>query len=299
MKFHEWITHYETTKKQVNIPNLTIDEYWKAYLKHGKPILTNSEDGKVMETSLFLSETYWLRQGKPYYNIHSSILEPLERMRLNSVTVGMLGIPKDFTVINIRFPTEIDYPVKTMLVGHGLDNIFICATFGNINDSICFFTHKLYHELTLEEFINNRVEVDLQDRSEGAIAAAKCGLKSLALVKFLTDCPNDELMEYDVLSKMKSEYFWAKPERRQEIEVISRKQRKLGWNIGVSERIVFNAPRLTDVDDDEIEKIRRHELTHAHVRTGHLHAVRFGKGKAHVKVMFYRPTVVGKGKPFK
>jgi hypothetical protein len=37
---------------------------------------------------------------------------------------------------------------------------------------------------------------------------------------------------------------------------------------------------------------RRREHSHAHIRAGHFHAVRYGQGRRSVKVKWFRPTVV-------
>jgi hypothetical protein len=117
--------------------------------------------------------------------------------------------------------------------------------------------------------------------------------------QFLADCPNDELIEYDILSKHRQEWVNANPQRKREIIAEARKKGKIGWNIGVSSKIIQNAPRLTDQRAVSGEIDRRGPLSNAHIRTGHLHCVRCGEGRKDVKVMWFRPTVVRSDLPFR
>jgi hypothetical protein len=125
-----------------------------------------------------------------------------------------------------------------------------------------------------ETFIESVQSVNATDQE-----LSKNALRYYVTVKFLADCPNEDLIEYDILSKFKNEWPGASPERKRETIEKSKREGKIGWNLGVSELICHNAPYLSEPKPAE-EK--RGELQYAHIRTGHLHAVRFGPPNANM-----------------
>ena len=53
-----------------------------------------------------------------------------------------------------------------------------------------------------------------------------------------------------------------------------------------------------DLAHTELRPGEGRERTHAHIRSGHFHAVRCGEGRKNVKVKWFRPTVVRPDLPF-
>lgn len=116
---------------------------------------------------------------------------------------------------------------------------------------------------------------------------------------FLANCPEDQLVVPDILSKDKQKYQEAlKYSNQTAIDaIVDRAQRrgKKGWNVGTDELFVGTAnPRLQRGSNEEGK-----ELQYSHIRSGHPHAVRFGKGKEQVKIKWFRPTRVREDLPFK
>jgi hypothetical protein len=134
----------------------------------------------------------------------------------------------------------------------------------------------------------------------------KCGTKQLeiiqkavryfAMAKFLSDVPNDELMAHDLPARYVGEWGTATPKRREQMLDWSKRHGHNGYNIGVMYKVIANAGRLSR---ERPQTDSERELEYAHIRTGHLHAVRFGTGKKDVKLLWYRPQVIRADLPFK
>lgn len=308
MNFHAWETHYELSKQRIRKDrpdfDMSIHDYYKEYQK-----INHRKDysNKEFEIKLVSSEVKWLNKGKPYYNLNPNIIEPAMRMKLD-IPVALVDVPRDFSAVNLRFP---DHPlsenIRSVLAVKSEEGIVlfykVIALDGKFDYGAITFFKNISPNISLDEYLDKAAdEANIGDFSrigEKPIITAQTKkiLKLYVTVKFLSDVPNDELIEYDVISKFKNEYEDERTsvERRKEIEEKSKKAGKIGWNIGVKERVIRDIPCWSEQSTGTGER----ELSYAHIRTGHLHAVRIGKGREHVKIMFYRPTVVRSDLPFK
>ena len=121
-------------------------------------------------------------------------------------------------------------------------------------------------------------------------------LKLAVAIGFLASSCS-ELVTPDVLSKYRDEYFsrTTTPERKRWIEDKSQRRGKnTGWNVGND---VLFLEGFTPAESRKGGGTGR-ELSHAHTRTGHFHAVRYGEKHSKVKIMWFRPTVVRDDLPF-
>ena len=295
MQFVAWETHYQITKSQLKGKDLTLEEYLNSYLRFIEEekrrggftgIITNDPHAEI---SMVLAESQWLRSGRPYYKFHPSLMEPARRLKLNGIATKLIDVPRDFPVVNIQF--EKTSLVQSILAYKNETGVMLIVKLNRtINTLFLIFPTNI--DMDIETFIESCPQ---------SVRPADCELSRNVLryyitVKFLADVPNEDLIEYDILNKYKNEWLCATTERKREIVEKSKKEGKIGWNLGVNELLIHNAPRLSEPKQSE-EK--RGELEYAHIRTGHLHAVRCGPQHQHVKIMFYRPTVVRKDLPFK
>ncbi|TWU49347.1 hypothetical protein Poly59_39610 [Rubripirellula reticaptiva] len=119
-------------------------------------------------------------------------------------------------------------------------------------------------------------------------------IRLVATVGLIANCPEDNLLEYDVLAKDKQRFKSASPKRKEELIAKARRRGKIGWNVGTNELFIGEQP----LGESGSAAAPRGSHNHAHIRTGHLHAVRFGKGRKQVKIKWFRPTVVRPDLPF-
>lgn len=300
MAFVPWLTHYDREKKDLEqsrqIKHLTFDLYLKSCIKKFKTI--QAERYRI-ELATVRAEIEWVLQGRPYYNFHTNLLEPALRMKLNKIPINLIEAPRDFSAVNLRFQEDQNLP--TMLIATGEkgncciyccheDNLAVTGLPSDSTEDAESYIRRTCNEAATREGLNN-IEIN---RMQSVLEKA---IRLYIITKFLADTPNDDLIEFDIASKYRAEWEGASPRRREEIIEASKKKGKLGWNIGVKEKLIMNAPRLSPTDEHSSEQSK--ELTHAHIRTGHLHCVRCGPNKRDVKVMFFRPTVVRGDLPFR
>lgn len=305
-EFIAWDTHYQITKRQtqgkLGKKDITLEEYLQSYLLFIEQekrqtgsfsgIMTNDPHAEV---SMVLAEAEWLRNGRPYYKFHPSLMEPARRLKLSGISTKLIDVPRDFPVVNVQFQKG-ESIIQSILAYKDTTGVMLVVKLdrppGEMNTLFLIFPSSMKEEMDLEAYIEACPQAVNPEDQE----LSKNSLRYYVTVKFLADCPNEDLIEYDILSKFKREWETATPERRKQIIEKSKREGKLGWNLGVSELICHNAPRLSE---NKSAGENCGELQYAHIRTGHLHAVRFGEQRQHVKIMFYRPTVVRKDLPFK
>lgn len=119
-------------------------------------------------------------------------------------------------------------------------------------------------------------------------------LRIAVTIGFLANS-NSDLVEYDVLAKFRNDFEKGTPERRAQIIEKSKKRGKNGYNVGND--LMFLGSR--GFQNRPASELTGRELEYAHIRDGHPHAVRYGKGKELVKIMWFQPTVVRPDLPFK
>ena len=298
---------------------------------------TASMDGpSVMSEMLRLGEEYlWLLDGKPYYNVHPNLVRQLCRCNLEKLPASYLEIPGGFDTVLIRFSEPV--PDLVVGDSEYVRCILMARTLVDLpEDDFCaLYEHgrrprqlsSAANRLTLRIDLGDRGECDelsyirewvigvrlLPDRTLDEEFAAfessapeliapgtrrrevleNC-LRLIASVGLIANSPEDNLLQYDVLSKDRQSFAKADGERRQQLINKARRRGKYGWNVGTNELFLGN---LTRWSDSATGKSRR-EHSHAHIRTGHLHAVRCGPGRKDVKIKWFRPTVVRPDLPF-
>ena len=133
---------------------------------------------------------------------------------------------------------------------------------------------------THNEFIDN------DDREEMKLTIKV--LRLLACIGFLRDCPDEMLVEPDVLSKDKSRYRSASQKEKAQMVDRARRRRKVGWVIGTNEKDLGTL----SLSHQQRNPWQGGEVTKSFPRRGHLRRVRHGKRNKFVKIKWIPPTIV-------
>jgi hypothetical protein len=296
MKFLPYETAYNAMKKLAKtkgIANLSMDEAVKLVAEY-----CNDMNSSPFERMRFISEFWWIDDQKPYYKLYPSILEPANRLKLCNIPANMLTMPGHLKTTSLWLPER--NRIQNILVSRLHPTKLLFTIRADVADQqYVFFVFNTEQERSIDEVIElskfecdrfvNIIEVNQNEIIRSAV-------RYFAMAKFLTDCPNEDLMTYDLPGRYIREWGQAPTKRKKEILKWSRNHGHNGFNIGLHHRIFENAGRLSE---ERIHAGTGTEQEYAHIRTGHLHAVRFGAEKRHVKLMWFMPMVVNKGKPFK
>jgi hypothetical protein len=297
-KYNQLRTAYEDFYRDVK--KVTPENFIKRlenFYKNGGMLEGDSKYSRFEGVRVML-ETEWYTNQRPYYNIETNILDSIERMRLDNIPGSLLTVPNKSAVVVLNFP--LNYKIKNILIGQtSPTRLFFSISYGE--GRFIYFTYRLDSNESIEKIIEialanmmkdppPEMQLDLQKHQEYVAMA----VRSVAMCKFLTDAPDEDLIRFDIMSKYKSEWATATIERKREIIKRSREHNVNGLNVGLAYHLY--APRLSEKKEGQGNG---QEQEYAYIRTGHLHAVRYGPNKAHVKVMWYKPTIVNEGKPFK
>ena len=294
------------------------------------------DEPNAVSESLRLGEEYlWMLDGKPYYNIHPKLVGQLCNCNLSNLPSSFLEVPGGFDTVLIRFADpspellvgEDEY-VRCILMARSLLDL-------SETDSDALFEHgkrpadlrSVADKLTLRIDLGDRGDYDnlsyirewtigvrlspdrtLDEEFASFEATApeliapgtrrrevlgNC-LRLIATVGLIANSPEEKLLQYDVLSKDRQAFSKANDERRQQLIDRARRRGKHGWNVGTNELFVADVPNWSASPTARSSG----EHSHAHIRTGHLHAVRCGPGRKDVKIKWFRPTVVRPDLPF-
>jgi len=281
------------------------------------------------ELEQIAEEYLWLLGDRPYYNIHPRIVPYLCRCRLDKIPASYLEIPGGFDTVDIRFSqmhpdltVDGNEYVRNVLIakkvlyrlGEGFTSFFVE---GRRPISLSQATDQLMLHIDLgERFYEENAAcikhwtipldldggISLEDEFERfehtcpeGIApgtrrreVVKNCLRIVATIGFMANTPEDNFLEYDVLSKDRRKFSEADEEIKGRLIDRARRRGKHGWNVGTNEMFLGDIPEWSSGGSDG----RGREHTHAHIRSGHLHAVRCGEGRRNVKIKWFRPTVV-------
>ncbi len=280
-------------------------------------------------------EHSWELAGGHYYNVHPEMVAKLATTNLTSVPASMIEMPdnKQFCLICFdRSPqpllmydpgTAYASQITAMLCykmaasdrhPHGSLALLIGTTFHNevrrkltarstpyeFAGAISTAVIDCDPELSVAEAIHKTLEktvVSFNRPKEENVSTyewmSTC-LRVIVTIGFLRNS-SPELFEYDVLARYRDEYRRASDTRRKELEKLSRAAKKPGWNFGTSELFLTdNVPIRGSSDGDGLR-----ELTWAHIRKGHPHAVRYGPNRSFVKIKWFRAVAVRPDLPFK
>lgn len=297
-KFYQLRTAYEDFYRDVKkvTPTKFIQLMEDFYRRGGR--LEGDNENIAFEGARVMLETQWYITQRPYYNIEQNILEPIARMRLDNIPGPLLTVPNKSDVVVLNYP--IGYKIKNVLIGR-MSPTRLFFSIGYNEADFIYFSYKTDEDVSIESIIETAMARMAENPPPGLQLSlslhqeyVSMAIRSVAMCKFLTDAPDEDLIRFDIMSKYKSEWKTASIDRKREIIKRSREHAVNGMNVGLAYHLW--APRLSESKEDQGSG-KSQEF--AHVRTGHLHAVRYGPNKAHVKVMWYKPTIVGEGKPFK
>ena len=284
---------------------------------------------------LRLGEEYlWLVAGQPYYNVHPKLVSHLCHCKLDKLPANYLEVPGGFASVLIRFAepspelrVQDDEYVRSILMSRSLlslprDQFEDLLEHGQPPSGLDSVADKLTLRIDLgdrgecdglsyirEWTVGLRLSPDrtldqefaaYEDTAPDAIAPGtrrravleNC-LRLIATLGLIANRPEDDLLEYDVLGKDRAAFAVANEDRRQQLIDRARRRGKVGWNVGTNELFVGDVPHWSAQTGGT-----GHGQSHAHIRTGHLHAVRCGPGRKDVMVKWFRPTVVRPDLPF-
>lgn len=274
-----------------------------------------------------LAEYLWLAGDKPYYRVHPNLVSHLCRCKLGDVPASYLEPPRELDVVLVRLAGS--HPllaindtahVRSILVDGTLvdrDALDLFVATGDkpmLAKERQFILHVDLGNRKTDEGVEAidavRLPLDLspgKSLEEVFLYARNCMaappllartlencLRLVATIGFLANCPDESLIQHDVLAKDRAKYASGTEEQKKNLIAKARRRGKFGWNIATKEMAVGSL--LAWSNDGATGGGREH--TRAHIRSGHLHAVRFGKGRRQVKIKWFRPTVVRADLPF-
>lgn len=321
MNFYGWHTDYDDYRSCTPKPEQRdYDDYIS------RRIYRLNKSGNRLDG--VLAEDEWIKLGRPYYNIHPKLVTKLTKVNLEKIPSHLIQMPHNFHCINIRFAEQndsltledtierlsqkygVDIPVGSWVHSMMVIDSRKRANATNVVTFILDFNLVKYHDgWPTRSYIIHAVDVDpnvnLQQaleltaaitdhRQGGAYKLAVNSLKLAVSMGFLANSDADWI-EYDVISKYGDEFAKASPERRNEIIQKSRNRGKIGYNVGND--LMFLGPRRLQENSDT--QLTGRELQYAHIRDGHPHAIRYGKGRKLVKIKWFKPIVVREDLPFR
>jgi len=318
MKFFEWTTDYDCCKYQT--PDGSKIEYEEFF---------ESRSDQLRESNSPLFRTYdedvWIREGKPYYNIHPKLVKSLCKVDMSKIPTKLIKMPGDLNSVNIRLAQKHDEFVLHDTIGLDIDNtnsnskllagsyvhgilmtmnkvegdenkkeISFLVDFGLYTDNhrqpiyLCF-GFSIMDKKSLKDSIFDAVK----NRPESYYNVLGNVARLCVSVGFLSNNPT--VCEPDVLSKDRPEFNRSDDERREFLANRARRRGKVGFNIGSDLMFMGESSSVSRKTGESTGR----ELEYSHIRGGHPHLVRYGKGKNLIKMMWYLPQHVRPDKPFK
>lgn len=254
------------------------------------------------ETTWFAREMYYSDHSRPYYNVSNEIVEDIADTDLDIIKANMLDVPANLGCVNIRFETNSCLTYQTSEGKTERIYSILVAKFTTAIGFMAVIDNSLYPRLISryidldDKPLSQSFGDDFREKTNHA-SGMELVVKILATLKFLTDCPDENLIQFDVINKHADEYRTTQdPKRKEEIIATSKRKGHNGWNVGTNQLYLndFYLP----VQHQKSQATGR-ELQFAHIRKGHLHIVRFGPGKQQLKIQYFRPVVVRSDLPFK
>lgn len=325
MKFHHWVTDYDNYCQFMGKSAAPHHVFFPKRLEE-----IRQAKGKGIQVLLMMAEKQWMELSRPYYNIHPGLVSKLARINLSKVPSHLVTTPHDFSVVNIRFAERnealvlkagmpkqgglVEIPPDSSLhgilmvdcrklpVGFGQNRVSFYLDFNVWAKRLfegqwqrlpqyCHFCFDIDLAKSLQEAIDECVRPYTDESYYNLCTNA---LRLAVSIGFLSNS-SAELVEYDVISRFRERFRQGNEKERQQIIEKSRRRGKVGYNVGND--LIFSG-RIPTISERRGELTGR-ELTYASIRQGHPHAVRYGKGKELVKIMWFAPTVVRPDLPFR
>lgn len=269
-------------------------------------------------------ELAWYESKKPYFKLYPGIIGMLTNTDVN-VPVGVVHAP--LGTISLRLPDDHGIEELTADDSHILHSILINEVgpgevakvsdmtmestgkrqfifwfnFGEKHPSkdTAGFQHPVVsfqvveiddEEASFEECLQVWIgrkrynwDVGLQIRDETMLYAIR-----LAVGTCLLATNADKVLEADVLNKHVQRYRNADAVEQKAIHQKAIKRGKHGWLVGRE----ISLPSLYGCSETHTDDGVHRQLTRSHLRRGHFHTVRHGKGRALTKVQWFKPVIV-------
>lgn len=310
--FSVWTTDYDQYKQYSGRKEVSVENFFRNRLEDFRRF--------GLPPYRLIAEALWMQLGRPYYNIHQGILPHLVRVDLSKIPSNLIELPPQYPVINIRFcqphpAITLSQPLGTGELSmpkdawvHGMlmvDFRHVAPVRQKVQIIFNFDQYRMVQgqrqpvytifDLELNETSNLEMafgaSVGETTRSPDYRRVVLNCLKLAVTVGFMATSSKD-MVSPDVLAAYRDEYYSLStpPERKKWIEEKSQRRGKAGWNIGND--VMFLEGTVGTHNRGSSSSDEGRELSHAHIRGGHLHAVRFGPKHSRVKIMWFRPTTV-------
>lgn len=313
-------SHYQNYLEnlQPNDRYVDVDTYTDTYIEY----LVGEEKIPFDDSEIILirCERLWHKNNTLYFNVKPNIIEAIDRFRLNNISLELLNLKESIANFTINIPSfegfEKGVSALVSKTGSNALSFSIQMSEGNL----IFNLRQVSQNLSVEEYIEAAFDIQKrgdfryyklggsrdknkeEENKQKAISKSpsyqelvKFLVRTFCCCKFLYDCPNEELLSVDLSERFIDKWSGASEGAKRDYVIKSRNAGKGGYNLGVNYKLIENADRLSEQSSGE----RQGELKYNHIRTGHLHAVRYGEGKKNVKLMWFRPTVVRPDLPSK
>lgn len=284
MQFYEYEDYYLLTKRIDKRANIDLDMFY------AEMVQASLQNNCVFSYRQSLLEHSWISSQKPYYNIYPAISPMIDKLTLD-IPCSAITTPEE--CLCLRLPVGPDNPykvdgndVRTVLFGlqqtntspgsstlvDGLVLLFDIGEKTEFGTPIYIF--KIF-PLLPDKTIEEAAKLLPKDASWNYGVQVSEELVETIVKLCCTVCligQDPDLISADVLSKDRSEYLSASPERKAFLEARAKRKGKNGYNLGAQLEM---SP---------------------HYRRAHLATIRTGKGRVNHKVIMRKGSVVHREK---
>lgn len=315
MKFYPWLTDYGNFRRQIGKKNCPTNLEFT--VKRAEEL----EQSGVVPFRLLL-ESNWVDDGYPYYRIHPGLVSSLSRVNLKKIPANLVAVPEPFEAVHISLAKDhkeltlaedvsheqdVTHHGRTLPAGSVVRGILmgkIDPVQGRVLFCLDFGHYDEHNQPTYVVFMVNlddkgdlqsAVDSTLQDyRSDDYRMVCANALRLAVTIGFMSNSKSD-LIEPDVLNKLRNNYLQGDETTRDLIVRKSHQRGKVGFNVGNDLMFLGAMPKGSHHGSDETGN----ELKFQHIRGGHAHAVRYGPRRSLIKIMWFKPTQVRPDLPFK
>lgn len=305
MQFYPWTTDFGNFRRQMGKRNCP------PHLEFTVKRTEELEKSGVVPFRLLL-ESNWIDDGCPYYRIHPGLVTSLSRVNLKKIPANLIAVPEPFEAVHISLAKDHKELTLVEDVSHEQDHggtlpagsvvrgilmgkidlvqrrVLFCLDFGHYDE---------HHQPTYVVFmVNLDDEGDLQSAVDSTLQAYRSdnyrlicanALRLAVTIGFMSNSKS-ELIEPDVLSKLRDNYRQGDETMKDVIVRKSHQRGKIGFNVGNDLMFPGAMPKGGSHGSD----VTGNELKFQHIRGGHAHAVRYGPQKSLIKIMWFKPTQV-------
>lgn len=334
MKYHDWITFSDETKRdEPDTRGFGVDRMYQynvamLHKNHGNAPVVQLHKMRLK------AESAWEKIGRPYYKVHPKLVSQLSRTNLDKIPGEYIEVP--FGVVCVRF-ADATPPIpwsnesqawwsalkprhkdeagawsvllsRALVPGDDDTHVLMSVDIGLRGyKQHTGITHilNLPFSFTAGESVGegirrcvNEVKGDSVKKSH-LIDLGQRLMRLVVTVGFLANQNEEDLISPDVLNadEDKLKKAIAAGDKQAIERLIDRAKRRrgtVGWNVGTNEMFVDNHAVGSGHRSEPTGK----ELRWQHIRTGHPHPVRYGPGRRAVKIKWFRTTRVRPDLPF-